>query len=512
MTRMATLFRFCPPLALHPFLVKSCLVLALSASWSPTAVGQQSFDDLFGGPLKPKPAKTKPADTLPASQAVTPSASPVTPAAEQATSSPIPSPAPAVSAAPLAIQPAAVAPGRSAPVITGFFQNDLAYTYAGDSHWSRFSNTLNLASQGSLGAAAWKLEGRVVADPLYASTDHYPRAVRKDQRFEASVREAYLDFSAGDWEFRMGRQQVVWGEMVGLFFADVVSAKDLRQFVLPDFDMIRLPQWAARTEYFAGDFHAEAIWIPYMTYDDIGKPGAEFYPLAPPSIPGVQNVFARESKPTGLDDSAYGLRLSWLQDGWDVSGFYYSSNDSAAAFTRQVTPGIITYQATHPRIRQLGSTLAKDLGFTLLKAEAIYTWDKRLTTRDTLDTDGLVKQDYLDYVIGLEWSFAHESRLNIQAYQRRFNNHDANIVQDRVESGASVLYSTRILHPKLETEFLWINSLNRSDWLGQLKLTWLHDDHWRLAAGLDVFDGPSDGLFGQFNTRDRVYTEVRYSF
>ena len=67
--------------------------------------------------------------------------------------------------------------------------------------------------------------------------------------------------------------------MVGLFFADVVSAKDLREFILPDFDLIRIPQWAARVEYFKNDFHAEAMWIPVMSYDKIGKPGAEFFPI-----------------------------------------------------------------------------------------------------------------------------------------------------------------------------------------------------------------------------------------
>ena len=72
------------------------------------------------------------------------------------------------------------------------------------------------------------------------------------------MRETYLDVSAGDWDFRLGRQQIVWGEMVGLFFADVVSAKDLREFVLPDFDYLRIPQWSVRTEYFKGDFHGEA--------------------------------------------------------------------------------------------------------------------------------------------------------------------------------------------------------------------------------------------------------------
>jgi hypothetical protein len=499
------------------------LMMALPA----TALGQQSFDDLFGGPPKPKAAKPKPAETTPA--AVKPAVT--QPAAQPELAIEVPSPPPAAANSPVVAEPSSITPAdlppaavgaafipttpaNSSPTLVGFYQNDLAYTFAGDKHWSRFSNTFDLAAQGSLGSAAWKLGGRVVADPVYALTDHYPHAVRKDQEFEASIREAYLDFSAADLEFRLGRQHVVWGEMVGLFFADVVSAKDLRQFVLPDFDMIRLPQWAARAEYFSGDFHAEAVWIPFMTYDDIGKPGAEFYPFVPSPVTGFDTVIAKESRPSGPDDAAYGLRLSWLRNGWDLSGFYYTALDPAAAFSRRVDLGlsIITYQPSHSRIRQIGGTLAKDLGFTLLKAEAVYTLDKRYTTLDPVDADGLVRQNALDYVVGLEWSFPQETRFNIQAYQRRFPDHDAGIVPERIESGMSLLLATRVLHPKLETELLWINSLNRTDWLGQLKMTWLYDDHWRLAAGVDVFEGPADGLFGQYDKRDRAYTEIRYTF
>lgn len=454
----------------------------------------QSLDDLFGDapPAAPQPApRTEPAGAVP-------------PAAGTADK-----PVPEV-AAPVA---EATQPASPASRLTGFFQNDLAYTYAGDRHWSRFNNTVDVATSGRLaGVGAWKLGGRVNYDPIYDLTDYYPSAVRRDQRFEAMIRDAYLDFSAAGLDFRVGRQQIVWGEMVGLFFADVVSAKNMRQFVLPDFDMIRIPQWAARAEYFSGAFHAEGIWIPYMTYDDIGKPGAEFYPFVPPATPGYQTVIAKERKPTGLDDAGYGARLSWLEDGWDVSGFYYTANDPSAAFSRETSLTTITYLPVHKRIHQLGATLAKDLGPMVLKAEAVYTRDKLFSTLDPADADGLVKQNFLDYIVGLEWSFPQETRVNVQFYQRLFANHDPGIVPDATESGVSLLLSTQALHPRLEPELLLIRSLNRADWLAQFKLTWKMDDHWRLATGVDVFEGPPTGLFGIYDSRDRVYTEVRYSF
>lgn len=475
------------------------LVNALPANAAESIkVEAQSIDDLFGGP-PPPPKKTVPevsppipADIRPGQQAL-PKDEPVT--------------------MPTRVAAAPTQSESTAPTLTGFYQNDLAYTYAGDKHWSRFNNTLDVSAQGhAANGVGWKLGGRVYYDPIYDLTDYYPNAVRRDKRFEAMIREAYVDVAAGDWEFRLGRQHIVWGEMVGLFFADVVSAKDMRQLVLPDFDMIRIPQWAARAEYFSGNFHAEGIWIPSMTYDDIGKPGAEFYPFTPPAIPGVQTLIAEEKKPAGLEDAAYGARLSWLQNGWDVSGFYYTANDPAAAFSRQASFTTITYQPIHKRIHQLGATLGKDLGPMVLKAEAVYTRDKLFNTFDSTDADGLVKQNIFDYIVGLEWSLPQETRFNVQLFQRWFTNHDVGIVPEKTESGVSLLLSTQALHPRLEPEMLLISSLDRRDWSAQFKLTWKLDGQWRLATGVDIFEGPANGLFGTFDEKDRVYTEVRYSF
>jgi L-fucose isomerase-like protein len=44
------------------------------------------------------------------------------------------------------------------------------------------------------------------------------------------------------------------------------------------------------------------------------------------------------------------------------------------------------------------------------------------------------------------------------------------------------------------------------------KAVWGFQPNWRLSFGLDLFDGPPDGLFGQYADKDRVYAEVRYDF
>ncbi len=501
--------RVYPPWQPHRLFAR--VLLACAVGTVPVA-SAQSIDDLFGGPPEPKKATPKPTGAPDPAKPATRSAAPTSQAPSAAVEAAPVAPPPTELAAPLPTL-AEVPVTTSKMSVTGFYQNDLAYTYAGDNHWSRFNNMLDVAAQGeTTNGMGWKLGGRVNYDPIYDLTDFYPDAVRDDQRFEAMVREAYLDVPAGNWDFRLGRQHIVWGEVVGLFIADVVSAKDLRQFYLPDFDIIRIPQWAARGEYYAGDFHAEGVWIPYMSYDDIGKPGAEFFPFRPPAVPGFDTVIAKERQPTGLDESGYGLRLSWLKNGWDMAGFYYSANDTSAAFSRGISGTTITYTPIHERIHQLGATVGKDLGPMVLKGEAVYTMDRLFSTNDPLDADGLVEQNALDYIVSLEWAFPEETRLNVQFFQRWFPDHDSGLTADRTESAVSLLLSTQALHPRLEPEALLASSLNRTDWSAQLKLTWRLDGNWRLVGGVDIFQGPADGLFGQYDDNDRVYTEVRYTF
>jgi hypothetical protein len=408
---------------------------------------------------------------------------------------------------------AADQPGASP--IRGFLQTEIARTYADPEHWSKVLGRLELGTQGRFGQdVKWKLSGRLDYNAVYDLTDFYQSQVRDDQRLEFQLRETYLDFSAGDWEWRLGRQHIVWGEMVGLFFADVVSAKDLREFVLPDFEMLRIPQWAARAEYFKDDFHAELVWIPFPSYDEIGQPrnflfpgsGADFYPYPPAIAPTILG----EVKPgNNLEHTNYGVRLSTLNRGWDLSGFYYSSMNSAPTFYRT---DLNTFTPRHDRIWQLGGTLAKDFRDFVFKAEMVYTDGRRYNLRTNLvDADGVVEQDTLDWVVGLDFNPAPDTRVNTQLFQRHFFDHVADIVPDQRESGVSLLVNHRF-SGSWSAEALLVHSLNRSDWMLRPKAIWRYRPDWRLTFGVDVFQGPPDGLFGQYDHQDRGYMEVRHDF
>jgi hypothetical protein len=397
----------------------------------------------------------------------------------------------------------------------GFVQNYSAYDYQDPSHWSRAVIRTQLGAQGGGADLKWKATARVDLDPVYAASDFYSDAVRRDQRRDFFLRETYVDAKAAGLEWRLGKQNIVWGEMVGLFFADVVSARDQRDFILPDFDIIRIPQWALRAERFGDNAHAELVWLPFPEVDNIGKPGSEFYPIQGPVIAGFAQELNNPVRPARkLRNSNFGLRGSILRAGWDLAGFYYRSTDVNPTFYRQLELAPVptaTFTPRHERIWQLGATLAKDFGRAVAKAETIYTSGRKFNVTRLAEPTGVVPQDTLDYVVGLDFTLARETRLNLQYFERVFSKHDPDLLQEKREGGVTLLLAGK-LGGKIEPELLVIQSVNRSDRLVRTKLGWIPARNWRITFGVDVFSGPETGFFGRFDDNDRVYAETRYDF
>lgn len=402
--------------------------------------------------------------------------------------------------------------------IDGYVEGTLARIYASPAHGSEILGRLQLSSHGRLGQGVnWRVTGRAEYNAIYDHSDFYAGMVAHDQRARFDLGETYLDFRSVGLDWRVGRQQIVWGEMVGLFFADVVSAKNLNEFILPDFSVLRIPQWAARAEYFKDDFHAEAIWIPAPSCDLIGTPydpghsgsGSDFYPY--PISPAGLPIIMPEDKPDNrLAHMNYGLRVSQYTNGWDLSGFWYSSMDSQPTFYRDPANPQVFYPR-HDRIWQAGGTLSKDLGTFLLKAEAVYTHGRQFNETDLTPGDGLVGQNTFDWVVGLDFNPTQDTRLNTQLFQRVFVNHADNTLFDKYESGLSLLVSHK-LPANVEAKALLIHSLNRNDWMLRPEISWKFKPDWRLSAGVDIFHGPQTGFFGQYDAKDRIYTQIRRDF
>lgn len=404
--------------------------------------------------------------------------------------------------------------------IHGFAKNETAYRISSPTEFTKIKNILFITTDGHLAPnIGYKATGRFYYDAVFDLTDTYSKAVEQDQEAESELRDTFIDISNGGFDLRLGNQQIVWGEAVGLFFADVVNPKDLREFILPNFDQIRIPVWSADMEYYRAGNHLELVWIPWPKFNRLGVPGSEFAFATPPLPSGVLIQYGDEKKPSKkLENSEAGVRVSRSVDGWDFAGFYLYGYDYFPTLFRRINldpgTGQITcaFQPEYKRLNVFGLTFAKEIRDVILKGEFVFNKGKYFQVNDLADVDGVVKKDFLDYLIGVDYTFFHKIDFNFQFMQRVIANHDNSMIDNRTSTSFSIWLKSGLLDNLLQPELFFVSSLDRQDWMLRPKISYIFRNKWTAALGVDIFEGKTNGTFGQFDNRDRAYIEVRRDF
>ncbi|MGE3392592.1 MAG: DUF1302 family protein [Gammaproteobacteria bacterium] len=102
-------------------------------------------------------------------------------------------------------------------------------------------------------------------------------------------RELYVDATVGDWWFRVGKQQIVWGKTDFFRLQDIINPVDFGQhFFFDSFEDIRIPQWIASAQWKFGDMGPttdnaiQFIWnFDQFEPVGLGNPGAPWgHPFA----------------------------------------------------------------------------------------------------------------------------------------------------------------------------------------------------------------------------------------
>ncbi len=146
-------------------------------------------------------------------------------------------------------------------------------------------------------------------------------------------RELYVDATAGDWWFRVGKQQIVWGKTDFFRLQDVVNPVDFGQhFFFDSFEDIRIPQWIASAQWKFGnvgpttDNAIQFVWnFDEFQHVGLGNPSAgwahpfskdvatfaafnEFFSVEPCVSAAVENAAALEAVRAFALDNVCGSR------------------------------------------------------------------------------------------------------------------------------------------------------------------------------------------------------------
>ncbi len=410
--------------------------------------------------------------------------------------------------------------------LTGSLKNSTAYRTAKPHAFSKIKNDLKLTSSCIFSTnLSYSVSTLLSYDAIYDTTDYYNKSVEDDQKITTQLKDAYIDIGTGNLEWRLGRQQIVWGEAVGgLFFADIVNPKDLREYILPELDDIRIPVFAANMEYYHNDAYFQFVFIPFPEFNEFGKKGTEFdFTKGDSSLTSIDVSRLEPEKPSdSIKNSEIGFRASKLIAGWDISLFYLYAFDSFPVNYRYIdiqnsdntsqNPLSITYCPEYERINKFGLTFSKEHKDIIFKGEFVFNHDNFFQVSDIEDYDGIIKNDSLDWLFGIDYTFLEKIDSNFQLMQSRIFGYDEPIIQDKWRTSFSIWLKTGFYNNKIEPELFFVSSFNQKDMLFRPKIEFSVNSSISLALGADIFSGEPYGDFGFFDDNDRVYLQLLYTW
>ncbi len=405
--------------------------------------------------------------------------------------------------------------------LKGYVKNETAFR---TSRPREFSKILNVAQ----GEGTWSpfevldlvAVVRAHYDAVFDAENGFSAEAENAYEAEVSLREAYADFHSGPWRVRAGRQQIVWGETIGLKVLDLVNPQDFREFILDDFIDSRIPLTSLRVEWLAGDagpfedITLEGIWIPHLRFHEPPEPGSEYFVPPPEAPPGVRVVQHRtDEPPETLGNSEWGLRVRSVVDAWDLSVSYFQTWDDTPVSIRRFDPTTftLTVEPEHRRARILGGSVSNAFGKLVVSAEVAYWFGRAFDTEDLSEGQGVVRHDFLNAGVGLDYE-VFGIDVGLQYFQSIVLDSDSDLVGNRTQSAASLHLRETFLKDDLTVTGFLLHDLETDDQWVRFEAGYDLTDDLNLKLGMDILEGKERGALGRFDHTDRVTLEVKWSF
>ena len=386
----------------------------------------------------------------------------------------------------------------SEPYISGFARNRSGILLNEEPGYSILQNTFALDFSHTGSAASFAAESRFEAN--------------MEEDADVWIKQLYVDLFFENIEFRVGKQQIIWGKGDGVFITDIVSPRDMREFILPDFDEIRKGVTALKIDYFAGSSRLELAWVPVFTASVMPEDNSIWNVSSLPA--GATLDSSGKDVKARLENSELFFRYSALGSSVDwevVAGWMWDDEPSVEFDTASKTAFPV-----HNRVAVAGGSFSYSPGNFILKGDAAFYAGKHFTPSVSLSemTEGnyldTVKKNYLHYLAGIDFTVFGVS-FGSQFIQQAVLDYDSSIAGEQTETTLTFMGRKDFMRDKLNLEMFAYFGANESDWLLRPKLSYDFSDNIGLVLGADIFLG-NEGMFGRYDENDMVYTTVKYSF
>jgi len=348
------------------------------------------------------------------------------------------------------------------------------------------------------------------------------------------IREWYIDTEMAGVFWRLGKQQVVWGQADGLKILDVINPQSYREFILDNFDDSRIPLWMINAEIPIGDDDSlQFLWVVDQSYHRFANNGSDFQITSPLLVPqpiaGIDIAsFELDKSNKLLKDSDLGLRYSKFYHGWDLTfNYLYHYLDSPVFYqevNQQLSSATVAIDAKYQRSHLFGLTASKAFDAWTIRSEIGYSTDSyhlldpdsKQNNQAFIDYQGIRHSKDLSSVLGVDWQGLEDAMISIQWFQSSLLDYDNDIdnamFRPKHNQIFSFLYQQNFANETWQLEVLAMYGVDQSDTSVQVELSHMLEDNIELWLGVDLFSGNQQSFFGQFNDTDRLILGFEWGF
>ncbi len=330
-----------------------------------------------------------------------------------------------------------------------------------------------------------------------------------NDNLDITLRQAYMDIYFDNFDLRIGKQQVIWGKADGVFITDIISPRDLSEFILPDFDEIRLGIDAIKFDYYLGNSTFETVWIPTFQSTIIPDKNSIWAPAMPDFPMSVNYDYSNADVENKLSESEIALKYSYLGSAIDfelMAAYMWDDNPAMHIYPQSDT---LIIKPEYHRLPLVGTSFSKAVGGAVVRGETAYYFDKRFSAED-FSVNGIKEKDYLHYLVGYDHNWFGVN-VSFQFIQEYIMDYEEDIRNDEFSNTMTFLASKTFINETLELSLFSYYGINDNDALLRPKLSYDFSDGFNVLLGTDIFIG-EEGNFGQYNDNDMVYMKVRYDY
>lgn len=340
----------------------------------------------------------------------------------------------------------------------------------------------------------------------FASSDLEHNSLINDYD-ELDLREIYVDYFGHDWDLRVGKQIIIWGETEGLQILDAVSPWDYREFLARDFDDLRKGVEAIRWRWLQDNWNLELVVMP--DFEPASFASADSPWAFPSALTSHENDLVEPENT--LKNAEYGARLNYYLSWGDLSFVALRSwtDEPVTIYTAQSTSlpaPLLEYQ----RQTIYGMGLSIPRGNFIFRGElAVYSGNRfQWISKSRIEKS---ENAQLKWVAGLQWNIDSGLTAAVQVTDSQVLDYHPGIPIPKHNRMMTVSLEKNLFRETLKLSSFSFIGLEEGDTFTRTSLDYALSDATHLLLGIDIFTG-DEGYLAAFSENDQLWLKFKYNF